>query len=980
MGKELVIIGSGMAGGKLVEEILALNPGAWHIIIIGDEPEGNYNRIKINYLLGEEEPEEFWLNPPSWYIQHGIDAILGHRVLKIDPGTHQVELDDGRTIHYDHLVLATGSRPFLPTIQNGHLPVVRSIRSVADARAVRPLIRDGLRVIVIGGGLLGLELALILKDLSARVTVSQFMPWLMETQLDEEGGRTTQALLEAEGLAFIMNTYMTEIHPLDPKKPEGSFKAVFKNGREMEADLVLVSAGIKPNIDLARDAGLVCHKGVAVNKHLECSDPTISAVGECIEFEGKVWGLVAPAYDQARVVAARLCGNTEACYAPGLPGLTRLKSTIPVISMGQFCLAPPPSGINATAHAGGPEDLEVKTVVYHDPGRVYKKLLVKNRKLVGAVLVGDDLNADTIALHYSAGLPLPERTSDLLFPGAGAGEHLPDPSLWPDDLTVCDCNGVHAGKIRTAIANGADTLNKVMNQTKAGTGCGNCKGKIRALLISEVGELKDDPSERWYVPGIPLERPALEAFVLERNLHSVSAVLEAWPGAGDDIKTRHGLDFLLNFLYCGSYATEDDSRTANDRYSGNIQKDGRFSVIPDIPAGLTKPEHLRAIADAAEKFNAVIKVTGADRIGLYAVDKKDLPAVWDTLQMGSGHAFTKTFRSCKACVGSTYCRYGLGDSLALGERMASRYRGVMGPAKFKMGVSGCPRNCSEATIKDFGVVAAEQGWDIYIGGNGGAAVVAARHLTRVATDDEVIVLADRFYEYYRRHGRFGERSAPFLERVGFEVVSKAILAESAQAPEGAEGLEESFTRTLAAYKDPWKEGRRPLGDFDPEALSVVPALAEPSSKPAPGSIASLVGPIPRGAEWPPKASQKPAEGTNAATKPANTALSTAKPDFGPWKALVRAEAVPAGSSRVVFAGRKKLAVFHGRDGTWLVCENECPHERGPLNDGIYGHGKLTCTIHQYSFDTKSGACTQPNVGPLTIYRHEIKDGWVTALI
>lgn len=982
MAEKLLIIGSGMAGGKLVEEILSSTPGRWDITIVGDEPEGNYNRIKLNYCLGDSEPEDFYLNPPSWYLQKGVDAILGRQAIAIDRSAKIVSLDDGRQLAYDHLVLATGSRPFVPTIRNGDLPTVMAIRSLTDARRARSFLGEGKAAIVVGGGLLGLELALVLQEQGLKVTVSQFMPTLMETQLDEEGGRTLQVLLEASGVKFIMNTYLTGVDPINPQLPEGALVAEFKDGTKLQSDVVLVSCGIRPNIDLAKASGLENHRGITVNAQLRTSDPSISAVGECIEYDGRIWGLVAPAYEQVRVLAAVLSGaKTE--YQPGPPGMTRLKSAIPVISMGQFGPAPPPTGASPSVHPSGPA-AAIETVIFHDPGRSYKKLLVRDNKLIGAVLVGDDLNADTISLHYSAGLVLPERRHELLFPGAGGAAALPDPSLWPDNLTVCDCNGVSAGKIRSAIADGADTVVKVMNATKAGTGCGNCKGKLKSLLVAQLGELKDDPSERWYVPGLPLERPAMEAFILERGLRSVSAILEAWPDAVDDVKTRNGLDFLLNYLYRGDYEVQDDSRTANDRYSGNIQKDGRFSVIPDIPAGLATPAQLRAIANVAEEYHAAIKVTGADRIGLYALEKKDLPAVWDKLQMGSGHAFTKTFRACKACVGSTYCRYGLADSLALGERMAKRYRGVMGPAKFKMGVSGCPRNCSEATIKDLGVVACEGGWDISIGGNGGASVVAAKPLIRVKTDDEVIRIADRFYEYYRRHARFAERSAPFIERVGFDTVAAAVLAdwpmetadgkiERKSVPEDAADLEASFASTLAAYKDPWCEGRRPLEHFREGA----PVDNEPAAEPY-SSIASLAGPMPRSAQAADTARRGVMVDPNptlAAIAPGQLGLPIA---HGAFKTIIKAELVPRGGVKVVTISGKRLVVFHGRDNSWLVCNEACPHEGGPLAEGTFGNGKITCSIHQYAYDAKTGACNMASGGVLQVYPHEIRDGMVMA--
>jgi nitrite reductase (NADH) large subunit len=347
-----------------------------------------------------------------------------------------------------------------------------------------------------------------------------------------------------------------------------------------------------------------------VNERLETSDPSIYACGECIEYRNETWGLVAPVYDQSRVLAFILTG-TDTLYVPSPPASTRLKSDIPVISMGKF---KPEAGDELT--------------MYVDPNTlVFKQLIIKDSLVLGAVLVGEELNADLISLHYSAKIPAPSRRADLLFPGARAGEGIIDGKLIPDNAKICDCNGVSAAKIRQSIAHGNDTLYKVMNNTKAGTGCGNCKGKIKALLISEIGELRTDPAEKFYAAGIPMEREILSEFIKNHNIRSCSEVFAAIPGVTDDSRTRMALDYLLNYIWKNDYIIENDSRCANDRYSGNIQNDGRFSVIPNIAGGIATSQHLRAIADAADKYNAMIKITGADRIGLYSIDKADLKNV-----------------------------------------------------------------------------------------------------------------------------------------------------------------------------------------------------------------------------------------------------------------------------------------------------------------------------------------------------------------
>lgn len=881
-----------MACGKLAEELITRDPERFDITVIGEEPHGTYNRIKLVVKLKDQALPDLFLNTIEWYQTNGINLILGKAAKLITPSTKEIQLEDGTVIGYDKLVLATGSKPIIPPMPGLDLPGIFTLRRLDDVDRVLEFLRDKSRVMVVGGGLLGIELALMLRLLGKQITVSHLMPTLMEMQLPEEAGRYLQRHLENIGIRFVMGTYITELLGTTG----GVSEARFKDGRSLPTDAVFFNCGIRPNADLARAAGLICNRGVAVNDKLQTSDPSIYACGECLEFQGNVWGLVAPVYEQARALAAILCGE-QVTYRPSPPAPTRLKSDVPVISMGRF----------------KPEDGDEITM-FTDPGTgTYKQLIVRDGYLRGAVLVGEDLNDDLISLHYTAHMPVPERRADLLFPGARAGEGIIDGKQIPDDAQVCDCNGISAATIRRSIKAGNDTLYKVMLNTKAGTGCGTCKNKLKALLIAEVGELREDPADAWFVAGIPMERQELTDFIIKHDFRSASAVFAAIPGSSDDAKSRMGLDFLLNYIWCGDYTVERDARAVNDRYSGNIQNDGRFSVIPNMPGGLVEAKHLRAIADVAERYNATIKVTGADRIGLYALHKKDLRNVWQQLQMGCGHAFSKSFRACKACVGSTYCRFGLKDSLELGRRMGERYRGMSGPAKMKMGVSGCPRNCSEATIKDFGVIGVEGGWDIYIGGNGGARVSVAQKIAHETDDENVIRLADRFYEYYRRYARYGERSATFIERVGLRTVVDAILNAP---PEALNELEKRFQQALDNYRDPWIAEE----DLNNEGDQVEPMISD-------GFI-----------------------------------------DLAP------VADIPPGSSRLYMVDDRPVALFHGRDDSWVAAYGICPHEKGPLVDSTYGDGRLTCPMHGYSFDVVNGTCDNTDIEPLRIYRTKVRNG------
>jgi nitrite reductase (NADH) large subunit len=892
--KKLVIVGCGMSSGKFIEEIISRDCGKFDITVIGDEAHGNYNRIKLINMLYSDSVDDIFIQSPEYFKYNRVNALLGVKTVEIDREKKKISLENGSVISYDKLVLATGSNPFIPKVEGIDLPGVMTIRTISDVDSAKRYLENRTEVLVVGGGLLGLELALGLKKMGKRIMVAHLVDTLMEFQLCKDAAFYLQRKMEEKGLQFYMENPVTELIGDE----SGVKKAVLKNGIEIPVDAVFFNCGIKPNIKLAAESGLRVNRGIMVDDTLKTSDEDIYAIGECCEHRGRVYGLVTPVWDQARKLASMLLGD-DTFYAGSEIPPTRLKSDFPVITMGKF-----------NEHVGD------EIAVFEDKNSlVYKKLVIRDNKIIGANLIGEDLNSDGISLAYTAKLPIPSRRADILFPGASASEAIMDASSWPDDAPICDCNGVNAGKIRKSIQNGADTVSKVMSCTRAGTGCGNCKGKLKALLISEIGELKDDPADKYYVPGIPLQREELSEYIIKNGCRSVSSVLLSFGDiAGDDPKTRMGLDYLLSYIWKGRYDIEYDSKSVNDRYHGNIQKDGTFSVIPRIHGGVADPDNLAKIANVAKEFNLTVKITGADRIGLYSVKKEDLGAVWEKLRCECGYAYAKTFRAAKSCVGSEFCRYGVGDSMTLGKKMCDRYHGMTGPAKFKMGVSGCPRNCAEATIKDFGAVAVEGGWDIYIGGNGGAQVMVAKKIARVKTHEEVMKIADRFYEYYRLHGKYLERTAHFVERMGVEKISDAILYDT---PDKIKKLEDDFAMALSSIKNPWNKY---------------------------GNLANA------------KDAGKFADST------------------GDWFTVAKLNDIPFGESRLVKTSQSEFAVFHTRDGKWIVTETKCPHENGPIIDSIYGNGRLHCPIHNYSFDINSGKSNAADVGTLKIYETRIDAG------
>ncbi len=894
--EKLVVVGCGMAAGKLIEEICGRDRERFDITVIGDEEHGNYNRIKLINMLYSDSVEDVFLQGPEYFKDNRINAILGAKAISVDREGRKVFLEGGRSVSYDKLVLATGSNPFIPKVEGIDLPGVMTIRTMDDVAKAKEHLRDRTEVLVVGGGLLGLELSLGLKKMGKHIMVSHLVDSLMEFQLCKDAAAHLQRKMEEKGLQFFMENPVAALIGDE----RGVQKAVLKNGTEIHVDAVFFNCGIKPNTSLASAAGLRVNRGIMVDDTLKTSDNDIYAIGECCEHRGRIYGLVAPVWDQARMLASILAGN-DVFYAGSEIPPTRLKSDFPVVAMGKF-----------NDHIGD------EVTVFEDKNSlVYKKLVIRDNRIIGANLIGEDLNIDAISLSYTAKLPLPTRRADILFSGASVSDTILDASSWPDDTPICDCNGVNAGKIRRSIKNGADTVSKVMGATRAGTGCGNCKNKLKSLLISEIGELKEDPAEKYYVPGIPLPREELDQHIIKNGFRSVSSILSSFGDrAIDDPKTRMGLDYVLNYIWKVNYDIEYDSKFVNDRFHGNVQKDGTFSIIPRIHGGVADPDFLSRVAKVAKEYNLTVKITGADRIGLYSAKKKDLEDIWKKLDCECGYAYAKTFRAAKSCVGSEFCRFGVGDSMTLGTKMCDRYHGMTGPAKFKMGISGCPRNCAEATIKDFGVVAVEGGWDIFIGGNGGAQVAVAKKIARVKTHDEVIKIADRFYEYYRLHGKYLERTSHFVDRTGAEKITDAILYDT---PDKLKKLENDFSLALSSIKNPWKKHQE---------------LVNIGEK---GEVSSV------------------SDG---------------------WFTVAEIEDVIPGGSRLIRTSGGEFAVFHTHDGKWIVTESLCPHEKGPIVDSIYGGGRLHCPIHNYSFDVQTGKSNSDDVGSLKIYENRIKESFL----
>lgn len=796
----LVVIGNGMAGARFVEELL-LRGGAdrFEVVMFGDEPYGNYNRILLSAVLaGTHDPEDIFLNPLSWYQENEIRLHAGVRATRIDLDRRVVIGQGGIAEPYDKLVIATGSSPFIPPIEGarasggGLRDGVLAFRTLEDCGLIAARAARARRAAVIGGGLLGLEAARGLLDLGPEVHVVHLMPHLMDLQLDPRGAAILRRSLEGMGVRVHLERNTTRI--LGDEAVEG---LAFADGSQLACDLVVISAGIRPNTALARDAGLLVDRGIVVGDHLSVPDRRdVFAIGECAQHRGRTYGLVAPLWEQAAVLADVLSGKRPEARYTGSKVATKLKVM----------------GIELTVMgARNPEHEDDEEVSYVEPSRgVYKKLIVRKNRVVGAILLGDVTAAPALLQAFDRGSPLASDRGAILFPGTVGGAAPPSIVDRPDDFQVCNCNGVSKGAIVAAIRAGHHTLKVLGERTRAGTGCGACKKDVERLLLAVRGEgPAEDPSTHYYVPGVPLAKPELVTAIRERGLRSVSAVFAALAEGREDAASKPGLASLLRTIWGADYEDERDARFINDRVQANIQKDGTFSVIPRIYGGVVTPAELRRIADVAERYEVkMVKITGGQRIDLLGVPKESLPEVWRALGMPSGHAYSKAFRTCKTCVGSEFCRYGVGDSTGLGIAIERRFQGLEAPAKLKLATAGCPRNCSEATTKDLGAVAIDGGrWEIYVGGGAGSRVRKGDLLATVDSHEEVLTLTGRFMQYYRERARYQERTYDFVERIGIERL-RAILVQDAEGIAAA--LDAAMQDAVEAYVDPWSEADHPV--------------------------------------------------------------------------------------------------------------------------------------------------------------------------
>lgn len=793
--RHVIVVGHGMVGHRLVEALRARDTsGSWRITVLAEEAEAAYDRVGLTSYTETWDRGQLALPGNDYAGDDRVRLLLNTRVTEIDRATKSVVTADGQRHSYDALVLATGSYAFVPPVPGHQLPQCHVYRTLDDLDAIRAGAQHTLNSahadagVVIGGGLLGLEAANALRQFGLQPHVVEMMPRLMAQQIDEAGGALLARMITDLGIAVHVGTGTESVEPVEHSDGSASVRVRLSDGDTIDAGVVIFAAGIRPRDELARAAGLEIAQRGGVLTDLSCrtSDPDIYAVGEVAAIEGCCYGLVGPGYTSAEVVADRLLGG--AAEFPEADLSTKLKLLgVDVASFGD--------AMGATENC-----LEV--VINDAVKRTYAKLVLSDdaKTLLGGVLVGDASSYGV--LRPMVGSELPGDPLALIAPaGSGDGAGALGVGALPDSAQICSCNNVTKGDLKCAIADGCADVPALKACTAAGTSCGSCVPLLKQLLEAEGVEQSKALCEHF-----SQSRAELFEIISATEIRTFSGLLERFGrGKGCDIckpvvasiLASTGSDHILD----GEQAALQDS---NDHFLANIQKNGSYSVVPRVPSGDIKPEHLILIGQIAQEFGLYTKITGGQRIDMFGARVDQLPLIWKRLVdagMESGHAYGKALRTVKSCVGSDWCRYGQQDSVQLAIDLELRYRGLRAPHKIKLGVSGCARECAEARGKDVGVIATEKGWNLYVGGNGGMTPKHAQLLAGDLDTQTLVRYIDRFLMYYIRTADRLQRTAPWVESLGLDHVREVVCEDSLGL---AEEFEAAMERHVANYKCEWK--------------------------------------------------------------------------------------------------------------------------------------------------------------------------------
>ncbi len=941
----VVIVGNGMVGYKVCERLTdGEGKDTVHVTALGEESLPAYDRVHLSEYFSGKTADDLLLEPKEWYSARGIDLRLNSRVAKIDRESRVVTTQSGEEFPYDSLVLATGAAPFVPPVPGLEKRGVFVYRTVEDLEAITAYAKTAQSAAVIGGGLLGLEAAKAAKDLGLRTHVLEQAPRLMPRQLDDAGSALLRKEIESLGVQVHVGRRTTGVYG-DP----GVSGVQFADGESLSVDMIIVSAGIKPRDKVAKEAGLKIGErgGVLVDDTLRTSDPNIFAVGECAIHEGTLYGLVAPGYEMAAAVAKTILGSETRFVGADMS--TKLKLLgVEVGSLG-----------NPFAD----DELGTASVVYQDlVAGIYKKLIVSQdgKKLLGAILVGDAAEYGTLLPYAKSGDELPISPDELLFGSrSGGGAVLP----MPDTAQICSCNNVTKLDIVQAIdADPGCGLDGLKKCTKAGTGCGGCMPIVTDLFQAEMAA-RGQAVKKSICEHFDYSRQELFDLVRVGRITNFAELLEKH-GSG------HGCE-ICKPVAASIFATTGTDpiiehqmlQDTNDRFLANIQRKGLYSVVPRIPGGEITPDKLIVIGQVAKKYGLYTKVTGGQRIDLFGARIDQLPDIWEELidaGFESGHAYAKSLRTVKSCVGSTWCRYGVGDSVGFAVRVENRYKGLRSPHKLKSAVSGCTRECAEAQSKDFGLIATEKGYNLYVCGNGG---MKPRHADLLAADideDTAIKYIDRFLMYYIRTADKLQRTSVWVDKIegGIEHVRKVVVEDSLGL---AEQLEADIQKLIDGYVCEWKDAVQ-----TPEKREKFRHFAGQDKASRPVEMVPVRGqsyPAP----WP----------TEAVTGRVHLPVLTRS-----WVKLAKVEDVPEEGGTAISYGASQLAVFHFKSkGKWFLTQNMCPHKRemviarGLLGDKE-GTPKVACPFHKKTFNLETGAGMSDEELSIATFAAKVEEGWV----
>lgn len=775
MNKEkLLIIGNGMAPGRMLEHLLELDASRYAITVLNAEPRVNYNRLMLSPVLsGDKQYEDIITHDDLWYATHNITLHKNTRAEHVDTGNQTVTANtNGGSVeyHYDKLVVATGSNPIRIPLPGHTLKGVMVYRDLDDVEHMLKVASCGGKAVVIGGGLLGLEAAAGLKERGMDVVVIHLAEHLMEKQLDSTASHLLQVEFEKRGIEVRTSTSTTEI--LGHTHVEG---VKFDDESTIDCNLVVMAVGIRPSVSLAKEAGLDCNHGIIVNDGMQTSDSCVYALGECVEHLGICYGLVAPLYDMARTLAHTLV-DTEKPFERAVTATQLKVNGVKLYSAGEFS----DTSDNDTA---------TEEIVLRDAtAGIYKRLLLKGKTISGVVMYGNTEDGAWFFDLLKRRVDISDMRETLIFGQAYQGGEPLDPmaavAALPDEAEICGCNGVCKGTISTAISQqGLTTLDEVRAHTKASSSCGTCTSLVEKIMVLNLGDNYSPATVPPMCPCTDSGHDEVRRRIRLQKLKSIPAILQEleWKSSGGCAKCRPALNYYLVCEWPDEYKDDYQSRFINERVHANIQKDGTYSVVPRMWGGMTSSGELRAIADVVDKFDIpAVKVTGGQRIDLLGVEKEDLPDVWSDLGKAgfvSGHAYAKGLRTVKTCVGKTWCRFGTQDSTGLGIRLEHYLWGSWTPAKVKLAVSGCPRNCAEATCKDIGVICVDSGFEIHFAGAAGLDIKGTQVLGHVSTEDDVVEHIAALLQMYREQGHYLERIYKWANRIGVEEIQQKIMHE-----------------------------------------------------------------------------------------------------------------------------------------------------------------------------------------------------------